>query len=217
LTVQEAISPQEAASTNQPVNAVVDVGAAVSCTPVPVGNREAHADGQLIPDGDDITLPVPSVVTLMSGISENVAEAPLVPSTVIVHVVLVPHETGTLPPHPPNSDWAAGAEVNVTDVPSLYTALQFEVHTTSAVEDAESVTVPWPPPEKDTFTACVGNLLNVAMTFTGPLVMVIAHVALDPHVGGASPPQPPKRLSPVGVAVSATVPALNVALQGLGL
>jgi hypothetical protein len=71
----------------------------------------------LIPDGDDVTVPVPApdfvIVRVYFGL--NVAVTLLFESIVIITIEL---ESVTSPDHPPNTDDEPGVAVNVTLVPN---------------------------------------------------------------------------------------------------
>jgi hypothetical protein len=48
----------------QPVNVAPPLGTAVSVTGVPLEKFIVHTDGQLIPDGELVTVPLPDTLTL---------------------------------------------------------------------------------------------------------------------------------------------------------
>jgi len=134
-------------------------GVAVSVTFVPDLKAALQVEGQLIPAGELVTLPVPVPprVTLSTGEEPrlNVAVTELLLSKVTVQVP-VPLQA---PPHPAKIALADGVAVSVTIVPDLKTALQVEGQLIPA---GALVTVPVPVPPRVTCSTGEELTLNVA-------------------------------------------------------
>jgi hypothetical protein len=125
VTTQVLFFRQLAASPPQPSNVASPMAVAVRVTGVPfwyAGLTHGPAV-QSIPSGDDVTRPVPlspGNVTLIekSGIALKVAVTAATWVIVTMQVRFVPHELGTVPLHPANTDFVAADAVSVTIVPS---------------------------------------------------------------------------------------------------
>jgi hypothetical protein len=104
------------ASPDHPLNIDDESAVAVNVTLVPDTNRYEHVAPQLIPDGFDVTMPVPDpdfvIVRVYAGL--NVAVTFLLEFIVTVIVVSVPTVS---PDHPLNADDESGVAVNTTLVP----------------------------------------------------------------------------------------------------
>ena len=104
-------------SLSQPVHPVkIDkvAGVAVSVTGVPITKSLPQAEPQLIPGGDEVTvpLPIPVVDTVsVNRLSMKIAVTDLDDDIETVHVA---PETESQPVHPVKSEFAAGAAVSVT-------------------------------------------------------------------------------------------------------
>jgi hypothetical protein len=105
------------ASPDHPLNVEPESGVAVNVTLAPDENWYEHVDPQLIPDGDDETVPVPDpdfVTVRVYDEMSNVAVTLLFESIVTIIVELEPI---TLPDHSPNTEPESGVAVNITLVP----------------------------------------------------------------------------------------------------
>ena len=116
-TVHVVAEPEHAPL--QPANTEPDAGAAVSVTEAPVLNAKLHSVPQLMPAGDDVTVPVPLPARVTVAVNVVVPEVLNVAVTdraaVIdtVHVLVPLHA----PLQPANVEPLAAAAVSVTDAP----------------------------------------------------------------------------------------------------
>jgi len=115
-TVQVAVPVQ---APLQPANTEPAAGAAVSVTDAPLLNAKLHSVPQLIPAGDEVTVPVPLPARVTVAVNVVVPDvlnvAVTARATVIETVhVLVPVQA---PFQPANVDPPAAAAVSVTDAP----------------------------------------------------------------------------------------------------
>ena len=186
----------------QPVKVEADdEGAAVSVTLWPTGKLALHVTPQLIPAGDDVTVPNPAPV--FETVSTRVSMAK-VAVTVAAALMLTVH-CRLLPEHPPpdhdeNTDPACGAAVRVTELPTWKLPLQVEPQLMPA---GAEVTVPAPAPVLETVSVRM-SMTNVAVTFVGLLGMVTTHWPLPEQPA----PDQPWNTHPVGaLAVSVTLEA----------
>ena len=101
----------------QPANVEPLAAAAVSVTDVPLAKFAVHVLPQLMPDGDDVTVPVPvpAFVTLSAKVDELLNVAVTARAAVIdtVHVPVPLHA----PLQPANVEPLAAVAVSVTEVP----------------------------------------------------------------------------------------------------
>lgn len=101
----------------QPANVEPLAAAAVSVTDVPLAKLVVQVVPQLMPDGEDVTVPVPVpiFVTLSANVDELLKVAVTARAAVIdtVHVLVPVHA----PLQPANVEPLAAAAVSVTDVP----------------------------------------------------------------------------------------------------
>jgi hypothetical protein len=190
------------ASPDHPPNEDNESGVAVNVTLVPDENWYEHVDPQLIPDGDDETVPppLPDFVTVrVYDDILNVAVTLLFELIVIVVVVLVPVAS---PDHPPNVEDESGVAVNVTLVPDEN---WYEHVDPQLIPDGDDEIVPVPVP--DFVTVRVYDiLLNVAVTLLLEFIVTVV-VVLVPT---ASPDHPLNVEDESVVAVNVTlVPDAN--------
>ena len=130
----------------QPVKVDVASDAAVSVTTVPVSNAALQVPPQVIPTGDEVTVPppVPDFVTLkVYWILVNVAVTAWAALIVTKHVPVPVHA----PLHPANVEAPSGAAVSVTSVSESNKALQV---TPQLIPAGADVTVPPPVPVLET-------------------------------------------------------------------
>lgn len=116
-TVHVVVVPVQAPL--QPANTEPAAGAAVSVTDAPLLNAKLHSVPQLIPAGDEVTLPVPLPARVTVAVNVVVPDvlnvAVTARATVIETVhVLVPVQA---PLQPANVEPLAAAAVSVTDAP----------------------------------------------------------------------------------------------------
>jgi len=157
----------------QPVKLEPDAGAAVSVT-LPFGMLAVQVVPQLMPAGDDVTVPVPApaLLTVNADVGTGLNAAPTVVSaeSVNVHVRLVVHEPALV--QPANVDPEPGAAVSVT-LPCVIVAVQVDPQLMPA---GEEVTVPVPLPDFETVSDAVGAELNAAFT-------VVLALSVKVHTG----------------------------------
>jgi hypothetical protein len=188
----------------QPVKVELASGIAVSVTPIPAVNNALHVAPQVIPAGEDVTVPppVPPLVTLtLYWIRVKVAVT--VWAALIVTLQLpVPLHT---PFQPPKVEAPSDATLRVTTVPLSNDALQVDPQVIPA---GEEVTIPPPVPLSVT-VKLYWILVNVAVTEAGAFIATL-QLPIPVH----APLQPVKVELASGVAVRVTpVPAVNSALQ----
>jgi hypothetical protein len=133
---------------DQPVNAELAEGAAVSVTLAPCANAAAHVAPQLMPAGAEVTVPLPEP----AGATVNVAWGPASKVAVTVVFALSVSVQLAVPLHPPpdqpaNTEPDAGAAESVTLDPVLNEAAHVEPQLMPA---GDEVTVPVPVPLRDT-------------------------------------------------------------------
>ena len=152
---------------------------------------------QLIPDGEDVTVPAP--VPAFTTVSPKVlVEVLKVAVTALAAVndtvqVLVPLHA---PLQPANIEPLAAAAVSVTEVPLAKLEVQV---LPQLMPDGDDVTVPVPVPAFVTLSANVDELLNVAVTARAAVIDTV-HVLVPPHA-----PLQPANVEPLAaVAVSVT-------------
>jgi hypothetical protein len=158
-----------------------------------------HIDGQLIPVGELVTVPLPDTLTLsVYWVVANVAVT-LCAAFIVTTQLPTPLQAPLQPEKPKPF---AGVAVKVTAVPALKLALHVEGHVTPV---GELVTLPLP----DTVADNVKTWTNVAVTDCGEFIVTV-HPALPLQ----APLQPLKAQPLAGVAVKVTgVPLANPALQ----
>lgn len=86
---------------------------AVSVTCVFCGKPAEHVEGQLIPAGLLVTVPVPETLTVSGNPGLNVADTAVAVLTVTLQVPVPEHA----PLHPPKMEFVPGAAVSITCVP----------------------------------------------------------------------------------------------------
>jgi hypothetical protein len=151
----------------QPANVDPPAAAAVSVTTVPLVYDSEQSAPQLIPAGEDVTvpLPVPDLVTF----SVNVWTVKLAVTVVAAFIVTVQVPVPEQPPplQPLNVDPPAADAVSVTTVPPLYASEQSAPQLIPAGLD---VTVPLPVPDLVTFKVLVPDdvLLSRIETLLDP-------------------------------------------------
>jgi hypothetical protein len=193
----------------QPANVEPLAAAAVSVTDVPLAKLAVHVVPQLMPVGDDVTVPVP--VPAFVTASEKV-DAPLnvavTARAAVIDVVQAPVPVHA-PLQPANVEPLAATAVSVTDVPLAKFALQVAPQSTPA---GDEVTVPAPLPAFVTASAnVVAELLNVAVTERAAVIDTV-HAAVPVHA-----PLQPANVEPVAAAgVRVTdAPLVKLAVQVL--
>jgi len=102
----------------QPAKTDPDAADAVKVTTVPRAYAWVQSDPQLIPEGFEVTVPLPEpffeTESCVSRGPEKVAVTPLAPSIVTEHGLIVPEQA---PPHPEKTELPVGVAVSVTTVP----------------------------------------------------------------------------------------------------
>jgi len=155
----------------QPANVEPLDAAAVSVTEVPLAKLALQVLPQLMPVGDEVTVPapVPAFVTLSAkveaalkvAVTARAADIDTVQAPVPVHAPL----------QPVNVEPLAAAADSVTDVPLAKFALQVDPQLTPAGVD---VTVPVPVPAFVTLSAnVVAELLKVAVTARAAVIETV--------------------------------------------
>jgi len=174
---------------------------------VPDAKVALHVDGQLIPAGLLVTLPVavPGRVTVNIGgpcVKEAETDVLLFKVTTQAPMPL------QAPPHPAKFEPAPGVCVNVTCVPVGKFAAQT---VPQLIPAGVLVTVPVPVPESDTVSVGNAAIVNVAETDA-----LLFKVTLHEPVPVQAPPHPPKTKPEAGVGVNVTwVPTGKLAPQTL--
>jgi hypothetical protein len=191
---------------DQPEKSEEEAAAAVSVMLVPCANDDAQVAPQLIPDGAEVTMPVPApagVTVNVCGPMKNVAVTVVSAFNTTVHVPVPLHPP---PDQPENTEPAAAAAVNVTLVPCANDAAQVPPQLTP---DGADVTEPLPAPAGVTVNVC-SPIKNVAVTVVSAFNTTV-HVPVPLH----PPPDQPENTEPAAdVAVNVIdVPWLNVATQ----
>ena len=139
---------------------VDDVGVAVRVTLVPELKLALHVPGQLMPAGDEVTVPVPVPASATVNVrcrTPKVAVA-LAAALTVTWQVLVPEQA---PLQPLKTELVPGVAVSVTAVPWLYEAEQ--VPDEQLMPPGVEVTAPWPAPATCTLRAYCGMVVKVAV------------------------------------------------------
>jgi hypothetical protein len=169
LIVTVQVAPETPSHPLQPPKMELPLAVAVSVTIVPLLKDAEHAVPQLMPDGLEVTVPLPLPALLTARVncgSVNVAVTDL--AAFIVTVQVAP-ETPSHPFQPPKMEVPLAVAVSVTNVPLLKEA---EHAVPQLMPDGLEVTVPLPLPAVLTVKVnCCG--VNVAvMDFAAPIVTV---------------------------------------------
>jgi len=172
------------------------LGLAVNVTAVPLEKLAVQVEPQSIPLGDDVTEPLPVVVTvnakLLTGITEKAAVTFLAALIVTVQVP-VPLQA---PLQPSKVEPAVALAVNVTLVPLEKLTEQVEPQLIPAGDD---VTVPLPLVVTAKAKLFGGVTENVAVTFFAEFIVTL-QVPVPLH----APPHPSKVEPAVALAVNTT-------------
>ena len=136
VTVQEAV-PEHPAP-DQPVKSETESGVATSVTEVPVSKLAEQVGPQEIPDGLELTVPLPVPALVIVSGKVNLAPTALAASIVTVQVGLVPEQA---PVQPAKVAVASGVAVSDTTVPAAYPAEQVAPQ---EIPDGDEVTAPPP-------------------------------------------------------------------------
>jgi hypothetical protein len=193
LTVQVVAAPVHAP--DQPVKSEVASAAAVRVTLVPAVNAVAHVEPQLIPAGEDVTVPEPEPArTTVTGKLAfwNVAVTLAAASIVTRHVPVPLHA----PDQPVNADSASAVASSATTVPEA----NEKAHVLpQEMPEGEDVTAPAPGPAFVTVSAWELRV-NVA-----PTVFAASVVTVQLDVPAQAPVHPANVQPVAGVAVSVTL------------
>jgi hypothetical protein len=190
----------------QPANVEPLAAAAVSVTEVPLAKLAVHVVPQLMPVGDDVTVPVPvpALVTASAKVDELLKVA-VTARAAVIDVVQVPVPVHA-PLQPANVEPLVAAAVSVTEVPLAKFALHVAPQLIPAGDD---VTVPAPVPAFVTASAnVVAELLKVAVT---------ARAAVIDTVQAAVPVHAPLQPANVEPVVAAGVSVTDAPLEKLAL
>ena len=152
-------------------------GVAVNVTGVPYGNGAEHCAPQLTPDGEDVTVPEPVVLTSTTGL--NTAPTALSPVSVTVQLPVPLHPP---PLQPANTCPVPALALKVTALPWPKLALQTAPQLMPA---GDELTLPRPCL---TTLKVRGNASKVAVTATAWLIVTLQLV-----LPLQAPLQPPKR------------------------
>jgi len=179
----------------QPANVDPVDGVAVSVTVVPVAYGSLQSAPQLMPAGDDVTVPspVPAFVTDSVWTSANVAVTVV---SAVTETEQVPVPVQPPPLQPVNTEPAAGVAVSVNVEPLRATCEQVEPQ---LMDPGDDVTVPAPVPALATASVHEGRWKLAPTIVSAVIVTVHVPVPLQPP-----PFQPPKIELVAGVAVSVT-------------
>src|SRR5204863_178645 len=112
VTVQ--VDPFELSQPVHPVNTDKVAGVAVSVTAVPITKSLLHAAPQLIPAGDEVTVPLPIPVIDTVSVNRLSMKIAVTDLAFVIETVHVVPETESQPVHPVKSEFAAGAAASVT-------------------------------------------------------------------------------------------------------
>jgi hypothetical protein len=157
---------------DQPMNVDVPPGAAVSVTTVPLAKLKEHVGPQLIPEGDEVTVPPP--VPVLATLNPFWTTSKLAVTELAEPMVTV---QGPFPLHAPdqpvNVDVPPGAAVSVTTVPLA----KLKEHVgPQLIPEGDEVTVPSPVPVLATFNPfwttlklAVTELAAFMVTVHGPI------------------------------------------------
>jgi hypothetical protein len=205
-----AHAPVPVQAPDQPVNVLPDAGVAVSVTTVPVMKLDEQVPGQVIPAGEEPTLPAPATLTFSAWvvtIGLNVAVTLFAASMVTTQVSELPEHA---PLQPPNVNPELAVAVSVTGVPATKLA---EHRPGQSIGPGDDDTAPPPAPDVPTESTKVmgptGPGANVAVTPRAALI-VTTQLPVPVH----APLQPVKVLAASGAALSVTtVPAARLLVQ----
>jgi len=191
---------------DHPWNVNPGPGFAESVTGDPSLKLALQVDPQLMPEGADVTVPVPgpALVTVRTCWTMAKLAVTLVALLMVTEHGPVPAQPAT-PDQPVNDDPAAGVAVRRTLEPTLKLEAQVAPQLIPA---GVEVTVPLPAPLRVTVSAAVATS-KLAVAVAAPFSVKV-HVALDPEQA----PDQPVKVEPGDdtVAVSVTlVPTLKVA------
>ena len=194
LTVQ--VVPETESQPLQPVKPDRRLGCAVSVTSVLLAYEAEQEEPQLMPAGLEVTVPLPSPVFATDSVKYCTLNVTVTLRAALIDTVQVAPDTVVHPAHPPNSEPAAGAAVNVTVVPLSYDSEQSVPQLMPAGAD---VTKPAPAPALPTARTnrCT---VNVAVTDRAAF---IATVQTSPETA-SHPVHPAKVDEPATAAVSLT-------------
>jgi hypothetical protein len=170
LTVHEA--PDDESHPVQPTNVDPRAGAAVSVTLVPELKSAEHAPPQLMPAGDDETVPLPLPPLLTVSVKRCTAKLAV---TVLDPLIVTLQTAPLVESHPlqlTKVDPASGAAVRETAVPLPYDAAQLEAFGPQLIPESADVTVPRPVPDLFTVSVDVG-VVNVAVTDRDALIVTV--------------------------------------------
>ena len=143
VTLQD---PAPVHAPDHPVKVELVFGAAVRVTDVPELQASVQSVPQLMPEGEDVTVPVPVPALLTVRVYGFVDEAKLAVTGVFVFIVRThcPFPVQTPPDHPVNSEPVFGDAVSVMIAPALYVSEQSEPQ---LIPKGEDVVVPVPVPD----------------------------------------------------------------------
>jgi hypothetical protein len=138
---------------DHPVNVDDAPGAAVSVTTVPDDSVALHAVPQLMPAGDDVTVPVPAPARLTDKANVNRSNCAVALTAVApAGIVQAVEDELQAPVQATNRELAFGAAVSVTGASALNVALQL---VPQLIPVGDEVTVPVPVPLRLTVTVRV--------------------------------------------------------------
>jgi hypothetical protein len=146
----------------QPVKRCFAAAWAVSLTWVPIGSDSLQSPGQLMPDGADSTLPLPSTLTLMAAMPDGVGVKLAVTLCALLIVTLqLPLPVQPAPLQPLKVKPLFGVAVSVTLLPCAKLLLQVVPQLMPAGDE-----LTLPEPLRITFSAkfAVGTAVKVAVT-----------------------------------------------------
>jgi len=179
----------------QPVNVEPVAGVAVSVTAWLKLKSAAHVAPQLIPAGDEITVPVPLPFRVTVSVNRWSVKVAVTPTAAVIVVSQIAVPVQPPPDQPVKVEPAAGVAVSVTMDPKLKAAAHVAPQSMPAGTEA---TVPVPLPARVTTSElssandAVTSMSAVIVTLHGPVPM-------------QSPDQPMKVAPTPGVAVNVTV------------
>jgi 3D (Asp-Asp-Asp) domain-containing protein len=171
----------------QPVNVDPVAGVAVSKTAVGESKLCTQVDPQLIPVGDDVTVPdpVPDGVTvranLLGGWAAKMAITLVTAPTLMTHGAVPVHPA---PDQPEKSQPVAGVAVSVTDVPKLKFAVQVAPQVIPAGAEP---TVPEPTSATESAKLCRVNVAVTLFAASRVTVQVPNPVHAPPHPANDEP------------------------------
>ena len=132
---------------DQPANVEPTAGAAVSVTTVLKAKLALQVAPQLIPAGDDVTVPVPVPVRATVRVSGATLKVAVTVVAAVTVTTQVPVPVQPPPDQPANAEPAAGDAVSVTMVPDGYGS---EQSAPQLMPPGADVTVPMPVPASAT-------------------------------------------------------------------